>query len=331
MTNATQFPTNSREWAKWLESRVSTLERSFRPSIQRAVDGIYIPPMSVTADPDTGVLRDANGRSEIEAPTTDPQIANKAYVDALVAALVPPGLIMPCALATAPSGWLMCNTSDVSRTTYAALFGALNPIIGDFTITIASPGLATLTAHGMQTGQMVYLTTTGALPTGLSQNTNYWLIRVSSSTFRLATSLANALAGTAINTTGSQSGTHTIRTTYGVGNGSTTFTLPGYAGKALVGVDTGQTEFAALGQTGGEKTHLNTAAESGVPAHTHTVKESAGFNVGVTNAAPPGGGTGYYNRNGNTPFSAEANTPATAASAHNNLQPYATVNYIIKT
>lgn len=81
---------------------------------------------------------------------------------------------------------------------------------GTFTITIASPGVATKTAHGFNTGDVIYLTTTGALPTGLAANTNYWVIRVTADTFRLATSSANATAGTAINTTGSQSGVHTI-------------------------------------------------------------------------------------------------------------------------
>lgn len=82
---------------------------------------------------------------------------------------------------------------------------------GTATISIASPAVVTKTAHGLATGDQVYLQTTGALPTGLSANTTYYVIYVDANTFRLATSLANAQAGTAINTSGSQSGTHTLR------------------------------------------------------------------------------------------------------------------------
>ncbi len=76
-------------------------------------------------------------------------------------------------------------------------------------ITIASPGVVSWTGHGLATGQKVQLTTTGALPTGLSTNTTYYVVRVDANSFSLATSLPNAAAGTKINTTGSQSGTHT--------------------------------------------------------------------------------------------------------------------------
>lgn len=79
------------------------------------------------------------------------------------------------------------------------------------TITIASPGVVSWTAHGLVTGQKVQLTTTGALPTGLTASTTYYVINTGAAdTLRLATSLANAVAGTAINTSGSQSGTHTM-------------------------------------------------------------------------------------------------------------------------
>lgn len=55
------------------------------------------------------------------------------------------------------------------------------------------------TAHGMYTGLPGYLTGTGAaLPTGLATATHYWIIRRDADTFQLATSKANALAGTAV-------------------------------------------------------------------------------------------------------------------------------------
>lgn len=78
------------------------------------------------------------------------------------------------------------------------------------TITIATPGVVTWTAHGLVTGQKIQLTTTGALPTGLSASTTYYVIKIDADTFWLATSLANAAVPTKIATSGSQSGTHTM-------------------------------------------------------------------------------------------------------------------------
>src|SRR5678815_4785658 len=54
----------------------------------------------------------------------------------------------------------------------------------------------TATAHGFQTGDgPVQVSTTGALPAGLLVATDYWVIRLTADTFKLATSSANALAG----------------------------------------------------------------------------------------------------------------------------------------
>lgn len=60
------------------------------------------------------------------------------------------------------------------------------------------------------TGTRVRLTTTTTLPGGLATATDYYVIRVSDTTFKLATSYANAVAGTAINITDAGTGTHTV-------------------------------------------------------------------------------------------------------------------------
>ncbi|ACZ29558.1 Tail Collar domain protein [Xylanimonas cellulosilytica DSM 15894] len=57
-------------------------------------------------------------------------------------------------------------------------------------------------------------------------------------------------------------------TTYGAGDGSTTFNLPNAKGRTPVGLDTAQAEFNAVGKTGGAKTHTLSTAE--MPSHTHT-------------------------------------------------------------
>ena len=77
------------------------------------------------------------------------------------------------------------------------------------TITIASPGVISWTAHGLLAGSQVRLTTTGALPTGLAVDTAYFVIPVDANSFQLAATQS----GTAINTSGSQSGTHTMTAT----------------------------------------------------------------------------------------------------------------------
>jgi hypothetical protein len=77
------------------------------------------------------------------------------------------------------------------------------------TMTIADPGVVTWTSHGLVTGDVVKFTTDGALPTGVTASTNYWITRVDANSFKLSVSLAGVNLGVFIETTGSQSGTHT--------------------------------------------------------------------------------------------------------------------------
>lgn len=77
------------------------------------------------------------------------------------------------------------------------------------TMTIAAPCVVSWTAHGLVSGDRVQFTTTGALPTGLSINTTYWITKIDANSFNVSTTKANAAAGTYITTTGSQSGVHT--------------------------------------------------------------------------------------------------------------------------
>jgi hypothetical protein len=58
----------------------------------------------------------------------------------------------------------------------------------------------------------VQLTTTTTLPAGLATATDYYVIKVSDTTIKFATSYANAVAGTAIDITDAGTGTHTINT-----------------------------------------------------------------------------------------------------------------------
>lgn len=83
----------------------------------------------------------------------------------------------------------------------------VNSLGGTVTLTIASPCVITL-SNVLAEGTAIKLATTGALPTGLTAGTTYYLINVDGVTANLAASLT----GTAINTSGSQSGTQSIST-----------------------------------------------------------------------------------------------------------------------
>lgn len=75
----------------------------------------------------------------------------------------------------------------------------------------ATANTLTLTAHGLLTGDgPIYFTTTGTLPGGLAVLTGYWIIKVTANTIKLATSLVNATAGTAIDLTTAGTGAHTL-------------------------------------------------------------------------------------------------------------------------
>lgn len=76
----------------------------------------------------------------------------------------------------------------------------------------AGTDVCTSTATVPATSTCVQVSTTTTLPAGLSANTNYFIIKLSATTFKLATTIALAEAGTGIDITGAGSGTHTVAT-----------------------------------------------------------------------------------------------------------------------
>ncbi|MFA5658017.1 MAG: phage tail protein [Oscillospiraceae bacterium] len=181
---------------------------------------------------------------------------------------VPIGTVIESAAISAPTGYLSCNGAAVSRTTYDALFAAITANLGTVTISSANPGVVTLSAHGLSTGSCIELITTGTLPTNLSANTNYYVIYVNTSTFRLATSASNAIAGTAIDTSGgSPSGTHTLRhCPYGI-SGASNFLVPDR--RAVVGVGNGSQTINTRAKTA----VLGLVEEDQLENHIHTITE----------------------------------------------------------
>lgn len=108
---------------------------------------------------------------------------------------------------TSPSNWKTTVVGDYQTT------GTCPPpaTTATVTITIAVPGVITWTGHGITGACAVVFTTSGALPTGITASTTYFVVpsSITTNTFQIATTVANALAGTSITTTGTQSGTQT--------------------------------------------------------------------------------------------------------------------------
>ncbi len=108
-----------------------------------------------------------------------------------------------------------------------------------------------------------------------------------------------------------------IGTTYGVGDGSTTFNVPDMRGNVPAGYKAADGSFGTLGAAVGEKTHLLDITE--VPAHSHNIKTSGG-GVGDTHLASQiSNGGGFF-----------ASENAGGGVAHNNIQPSLVVNFIIR-
>ena len=255
---------------------------------------------------------------------------NTSWANLVAEFLAPTGSVIPFAGASAPDYWLLCDGSAVSRTDYSRLFDLVGTTYGDgdgsstfnvpdlrsrvaigvgqgvFTLDFASTDvnvgtdeITVPTNTSLQTGAKLQLTTTGALPTGLSLATDYYVIRVSAAVIKLATTLANAIAGTAINITAQGSGTNTATVSY-----------------------TNQT----LGALGGEEAHALTTDE--LPSHRHG---SGGGNTGtgIRSTAVAGGAHGNAGTVNN--LTSSDTSYAGGSTLHNNLPPFLGLNHIIKT
>lgn len=213
--------------------------------------------LDVTGDTKvSGVLTAGGNTFPINAGTNGYALTTNAAGAATWNAVPPVGVITAFAGSTAPTGYLICDGTAVSRTTYAALF----TIIG---------------------------------------------------------------------------------TTYGVGNGSTTFNLPDLRSKTIVGVGQGSgLTNRTLASTGGAET--KTLAVSEIPSHNHTINDpghthsqnTVNDDFNNSGGNPPGftadgaGSRTWSNINSSTTGISINYTGG--GSAFNIMNPYISLNYIIK-
>ncbi len=135
-----------------------------------------------------------------------------------------------------------------------------------------------------------------------------------------------------------------LGTTWGAGDGSTTFNLPDLRGRAPIGAGTGTGLSArTLGATLGAETVVLSTAE--LPAHAHGGSTGAagakgpevygnGTNPGyISGFAPHQWDTGGFigNDNGSELVHAHPISSEGGGGAHNNMTPSAVVNFLIKT
>ena len=113
-----------------------------------------------------------------------------------------------------------------------------------------------------------------------------------------------------------------LGTTYGAGDGSSTYNIPDLRGRVIAGhggtLLSGSAD--AIGATNAHSTKTHTLTTSEMPAHTHsynggTFKQLQGDSQGADDYAGAGGTT----------------APAGLGGSHNNVQPTIILNYIIKT
>jgi microcystin-dependent protein len=199
--------------------------------------------------------------------------------------------------------------------TTAAFSGAISSVSPTFTGTPIAPTAAQGTnttqiattafvlANSAPTGGLV-MWPTGTAPTG-------WLLCTGTAVSRTTYAALFAIVGT----------------TFGVGDGSTTFNLPNYTNRMPYG--------ATVGTTGG-------SADAVVVSHTHTATVSdPGHNHSLPiqnypgNGFISGGGNAYGTGSGNTGSAVTgisvSNSTAGVSGTNANLPPYLGINFIIKT
>lgn len=266
-----------------------------------------------------------------------------ARVSSSAVAPVPVGAVIPFAGIAAPSDWLLCDGSAVSRTTYSTLFSSIT-LVRTFTTTNGSSVVGSGDTTSLAAGMFVEGT---GIPSGAT------ISSIGSST------------GFALSSNATASGTVSLRFfAFGRGDGSATFHIPDFRGRVAMGSGTGagsqntssplsgsglpsgggSLTARVVGQWGGQENH--TLSTSALPSHTHPIT-SDGSHIhtqygrdyawegiaGRSDFAWGRSDAGGANMN-TASAGAHAHGGATSStgdgSSHNNAQPFTVAHYIIR-
>lgn len=127
-----------------------------------------------------------------------------------------------------------------------------------------------------------------------------------------------------------------IGVTYGSGNGTTTFNVPDFRGRVLVGQDGSQMEFASINQIGGAKTHTHNEGDlAAAIGATNSDVNSLSYRARGVPSRGQGTVTAYTVFGNGAPSSASRGYNHYTeifgtTAAESSLQPYRVVKYIIK-
>lgn len=281
-------------------------------SVVNSITGFQVngTPLSVTHLSDgttgTGAVVRANAPTFTGipvAPTAAPgdnstKLATTAFVASALTALgggggaVPAGALVPYAGSSVPTGWLLCDGSAVSRTTYSGLFAAISTLYGsgDGSTTFNVPDMRGNIPVGKDTATFATLGATGGEET-------------------------HALTVTEL-----AAHSHTC---VGISAGTPTGTVV----PASAGTPAGSVHVSIIGSGGLAESHITTSTTGGAAGDANSTNSIAG----ATFTGSPMGTHGHTFTGNALPSHAHTINPTGNSAGHNNLQPYLVVNYLIKT
>jgi microcystin-dependent protein len=258
---------------------------------------------------------------------------------AFVRSILPAGIMAPYGGAAAPGGWLICDGTAISRTTYAALFAAISTTFGagDGSTTFNLPDMRGRHAVGKNAATFATLGGTGGAETVVLTNAQMPIH-----------SHSGVSGGSGTLTTGNDSPGHTH--TFTTGTESADHTHSGTTGGRSVGHTHRMTDASwdfgtrtdatmtgtqrAVTDIGGRTGAVVTGGTYNVTTGGESTDHAHSFSTGGRSAAHTHSGTtDGENVNHTHTIASHTHTIANdgGGAAHGNLAPYLVVNYIIKT